>query len=248
MKMSGKYPSVVLVLGAGASHSMGYPVGETLRKDLIAAGKHEDKKIIIANASSLDENQVTHFATTFRDSQCLSIDSFLARRPDLVNIGKCAIAVVLLDLEKEALLHSCSDEDTWYQYFFNQIAAEEWEKLDFSDYAVISFNYDRSLEHYLVRAMANSFDRSPEECSEKLQLSLRILHIYGTLGPCFPSEPDYFEYGSPVTPKKVKLAASRLRVIPEGRDEDEVLVEAQLLLENADSIAFLVLCHSPNLG
>jgi hypothetical protein len=168
----------------------------------------------------------------------LSIDAFLARRPDMVDIGKRLIAAVLLAQEQPELLHSCSHEDKWYQYFFNRIATEDWDSLDFSNFGVITFNYDRSLEHYLANALSASYDRPRELCEQKLS-SLTIIHVYGLLGPASSAEDKYFPYGNSATPANIQIASERLRVIPEGRDEDETLIAARNLLINANHLAFL---------
>jgi hypothetical protein len=231
-------PSVVLVLGAGASISMGYPIGSALRTALTPTSIERIAQAVIESGSGIDRHDVEAFSRTFRDSQMLSIDSFLARRPDMVDIGKRAIAAVLLTQEQAELLHSCQHDDKWYQYFFNHIATEDWNSLDFSNFAVITFNYDRSLEHYLVSALSASYNRPRELCEQKIA-SLRIVHVYGSLGPTSPKEPGYFPYGNAATSANIQIAAERLRVIPEGRDEDETLSAARLLLSNADHIAFL---------
>lgn len=232
------HPSVVLVLGAGASLSMGYPVGSALRTALMPSSIDRYVQPIVDSRNGIHRHDVETFATTFRDSQMLSIDAFLARRPDMVDIGKRSIAAVLLTQEQAELLHSCNHEDKWYQYFFNHIATEDWNSLDFNNFAVITFNYDRSLEHYLVNALSASYNRPRELCEQKLA-SLRIIHVYGLLGPTSPTETGYFPYGNSVTPENIQVAAERLRVIPEGRDEDETLTVARNLLSNADHLAFL---------
>ena len=231
-------PSVVLVLGAGASLSMGYPVGSALRTALMPSSMDRYVQAVVDSRNGIHRHDVEAFATTFRDSQMLSIDAFLARRPDMVDIGKRSIAAVLLMQEQAELLHSCNHEDKWYQYFFNHIATEDWASLDFSNFGVITFNYDRSLEHYLVNALSASYNRPRELCEQKLA-SLKIIHVYGLLGPTSPTEAAYFPYGNSATPENIQIAAERLRVIPEGRDEDETLTAARSLLTSADHLAFL---------
>ena len=231
-------PSVVLVLGTGASLSMGYPSGSALRQALLPSSIEKLTQAIVDSSTGIHREDVEAFATTFRDSQMISIDAFLARCPDMVDIGKRAIAAVLLTKEQSELLHSCDQDDLWYQYFFNHISTEDWNSLDFSNFGVITFNYDRSLEHYLRNALSASYNKPLELCEEKLR-SLKIVHVYGVLGSTSPSEPSYFPYGNSATPENIQSAAERLRVIPEGRDEDETLTAARSLLINANNIAFL---------
>ena len=234
-------PSVVLVLGAGASLSMGYPVGSALRTALMPGSIDRYIQLVVESRYNLSPSHVKAFAKSFRDSQMLSIDSFLARRPDMVDIGKRSIAAVLLMEENAELLHSCNHEDKWYQYFFNHIATEDWNGLDFSNFGVITFNYDRSLEHYLVNALSESYNKDRKLCEQKLA-SLEIIHVYGLLGPTGSTETGYFPYGpygTSATSENIQVAAERLRVIPEGRDDDDTLTAARFLLANANHIAFL---------
>lgn len=229
---------VVLVLGAGASVAMGYPVGSGLRSKIIEHSSSKYLNVIARADPGIDRDQIALFSQAFRDSQMVSIDAFLARRPEFVNIGKLAIAAVLLDHEDPATLHTCPHDDNWYQYFFNRIAAQSWDGLKLDHYAIVTFNYDRSLEHYLLGAMTASYNRSLDECYQKIR-ELKILHVYGTLGSCDPSAAEYFAYGRGVSRESVAIAASMLRVIPEGRKDDETLAEARRLLLETDHIAFL---------
>jgi hypothetical protein len=230
-------PSTVLVIGAGASVAMGYPSGEQLRAEIIesTAAKYAPK--IIASNRSIEPHYLVEFTEAFRNSQMNSIDAFLARRPEYSDVGKRAIAAVLLDCEKAETLHSCSHSDKWYQYLFNQFSEPIWENLSFADRAIVSFNYDRSLEHYLIRAMAASYNRTEAECFRKL--GDLITHVYGDLGSCDPTASDYFAYGYGAQSLPIQVASSRIRVIPEGRTEDETISKARRILSESDRIVFL---------
>ena len=184
------------------------------------------------------KGELADFLTAFMYSQMMSIDAFLARRPEYINIGKRAIAAVLLRCEHFSKLFTPEHPDHWYQYLFNEIAVESWEALDFSKLQIISFNYDRSLEHYLLTALRNAYGRSTEEVLAKLT-SLSILHIYGTLGATLPNSKGYVTYGKGANRECVSSAAETLRVIPEGRSDDVILRLAREQLKKAKRIAFL---------
>lgn len=232
--MAGK---TVLVLGAGSSIAMGYPIGDELRKLIISAEQRKFLKLIICNENN-DERLLIQFVDQFNRSQMNSIDAFLARRPEFSDVGKRTIAAILLNKEDKGLLHSSPHPDNWYRYLFNSITSHIWDDLDFTNISILTFNYDRSLEHYLAFAMMASYGKTFEECCNKLK-DLRIIHIYGSLGPCLPTDQNYFPYGDKPTSQTVTIAASALKVIPEGRDNDQLLVNARDMLVTAHKIAFL---------
>lgn len=227
-----------LVLGAGASFSMGYPVGAGLRQQLLqlADGNRQTSSI---NAGLYDPpGMLQKFVREFRESQLDSIDNFLARRTEFADIGKRAIAAVLLACENRDQLFSDESDDHWYRYLFNKLAADSWDELNFSKLSIVTFNYDRSFEHYLLWALMSSYGRSQEDVIDKLR-QLQVIHIYGTLGAIWPNHTAYMPYGSDVTREKVTAAANTLRIIPEGRADDTTLQAAKALLYNADTIIFL---------
>ena len=236
--MSSKPKNITLVLGAGASHSMGYPVGSALRSKVLEIGSTERQSFAITAGLYQDPGSLTHFVESFLRSQMFSIDAFLARRPEFSEIGKQVIAALLLEVEDEKRLRSVESRDHWYRYFYNKFAAESWEHLDFSSICIATFNYDRSLEKFLHDAIKDSYGKSDAQASEKLD-SLSIVHIYGSLGSPIPGKEDHLVYGGPVTAAKVKVAANSLKVIPEGRDNDAALTRAREMLQSADRIAFM---------
>jgi hypothetical protein len=224
-----------LVLGAGASAAFYYPIGSGLRKSLI--GLHT-RGVSFAAGFKPDLADLHEFARTFEGSQMVSIDAFLARRPEFSEVGKRAIAASLLGIEDHALLFNTKHVDNWYQHLFQEIAADRWGNLDFRNLSIVTFNYDRSLENYLLGALMHSYGKSSDEVVEKLG-ELRVMHIYGTLGGALPGSPNYIPYGSPVTPENVSIAAAAIKVIPEGRADDDQLRAAQNALYCAEAICFL---------
>lgn len=227
----------VLLLGAGASRAMGYPIGIELRNSIIkgATGEYCDLIWQSLNGSKAD---VLNFVEAFGRSQMYSIDAFLAKRPEFSEIGKAAIAAILLSKENRDLLHTNDHPDNWYAYLFNIMAANSWEDLDFSWLTIITFNYDRSFESYFLSAMQSAYGKKIDECWMKFS-SIKIIHIYGVLGECNPSTESYRVYGSEVGHLDIKKALNSLKVIPEGRQDDQVLTEARTELKSAERLGFL---------
>lgn len=236
--MSSRPQKITLLLGAGASHSMGYPVGEGLRRKILDLGIVDRQPFAIPAGLYQEEGLLNRLLDSFRRSQMASIDAFLARRPEFSEIGKRAIAAILLEIEDENKLINAENRDHWYRYFFNKFASESWEHLSFANISVVTFNYDRSFEKFLHVAIKESYGKNDAEAAEKLK-TLKVVHVYGSLGSPVPGDKDYLPYGGAVTAQKVKIAADSLRVIPEGRDDDDALTAARAMLIEADRIAFM---------
>ena len=109
--------NTTLVLGAGASIAMGYPTGGELRLELLKLTNVDKRQFSIESGLyAAGEEHLQGFIDAFRRSQMYSIDAFLARRPEFTDIGKRAIAAVLLEREAACSLDRWNHEDGWYQY------------------------------------------------------------------------------------------------------------------------------------
>lgn len=230
----------VLILGAGASMPYGFPSGAMLRQKILsideATANHAG---LIAEDYCDPTNSLSDFKEAFRLSQKTSIDSFLGTRTEFTEIGKKCIAIALLQCEiEEVLFNDAENEDHWYQYLVNEITNNEWEALDFSDLAIVTFNYDRSLQYFLYTTLQYTYGKSGDEVVEKLR-KLRIVNVYGSLCDKYPGERGWIKYGGEVNWRTVQSAASSLIVIPEGRTQSDSLIQARTLIKGAKKIAFL---------
>lgn len=233
--------SKVLVLGAGASLAYGYPLGKGLRSGILEIGESEAEDLGIRSTwdARTGRSDFSIFKDAFRNSQMYSIDAFLGRRKEFSDIGKKCIAHILLKSEKHLrLLSEHDDKDHWYQYLLNYFTRKDWDDLNFEDISVVTFNYDRSLEHYLHFTLQSAYDKSPDEVTEKLRM-LRIVHVYGSLCKSLPGERHYLSYDGKSNARKIVSASAGLVVIPEGRNDSQTLVTARQWLNDANSICFL---------
>jgi len=174
--------STVFVLGAGASVPYGFPTGKELVRKILELGgysghsRHDGKSNIL---KVTDEPSFQSFCRAFAESGRNSIDTFLEQREDLREIGKYAIASVILAYETNtsAFPRDLPNND-WYRHFFEYIAPD-LDSFNAQDIKVITFNYDRSFEHFLHTALCRSFNIAE---ARKHVEKLSIVHVHGKLG------------------------------------------------------------------
>lgn len=232
----------VLILGAGASMPFGFPSGAELVN-------HICSKLIGHVRSSindaflelgLDHGIFDKFVKALYYSGRTSIDAFLQHNPDYMAVGKLAIAAALTPFEGTHGLFR--RKDNWYltllQHLNANIGAFGENKL-----SVITYNYDRSLEWFLLTALKNSYPGTTyEQCYAQMN-GIRIIHLHGCLGQIPPAESavgdDCRRYASGTGWKDILTASQGIRVIHEDISADPVFAEAKELLRKAEVIAFL---------
>jgi hypothetical protein len=233
----------VLVLGAGASIPYGFPSGAQLRKEICKLAANPapiQTGMAVLSLGGVDVGELQIFGEAFAKSNIVSIDAFLAKRPELARIGKLVIAAILCDREKPDRLFSDENDDHWYQLLWNAIHPDTQAAPDVlrNNLRVISFNYDRSLEFFLHQAIKHSWGLSDDEAM-KLVNKLWFLHVYGSLGKFEATpQPGHRTYGQHLDADGLKAAAESIQVIPEARD-DKAFQMARTWLDWAERIWFL---------
>lgn len=237
-----------LILGAGASAPFGFPTGDKLTQQVLNLTKLNDssgRPYGMQHFAPLDlqEGEILRFHNELLRSGKQSVDAFLEHRSEFVRIGKAAIAAVLIGYENEDALLQPNDKN-WYKYLFNQLNTK-FDDFDQNKLSVLTFNYDRSLEHYLFTALLNSYGKPVEKCAEKMK-SIPIVHLHGDLG-----ELPYFETDSmrPYTPKvseyTMRVATKRIKIIHEGFDNAPQFEIAKKILSQSEVICFLGFGYHP---
>ena len=232
----------VLVLGAGASYPYGLPLGSGLKRTIrkfLSGGCTPAATEAIRRV--YNEADVRDFCVTFEESGQESIDNFLARRTEFMDLGKLVIAAIIKDAEDRWKLfdRNTEDDDHWYEYLWNRLSGGSWEDLRNNQLSIITFNYDRSLETYLGIAMQNTYGKADVECAEMLKNTIPIVHVYGTVTGTYGASRGNNNKSDFLTPDALKESATSLTVIPEGRDDSPELHQARQMLSDADRIAFL---------
>jgi hypothetical protein len=242
-----KIPTV-LILGAGASMPYGYPSGKQL-KDIICSMLPDPESDLSKKLRELGHEpvDVAEFEKALFYSGKNSVDAFLEYRMEFVEIGKAAMAYVLMSYENPRILFEKHD---WYEHFYSALSTS-FEEFDQNRVSIITFNYDRSVEHYLFTVLKNSYGKSDHDCASKLK-NIPIVHVHGQLG-FFPWQ-DYIQIPYPFRSNQfsrsygfsdkigdLRVAASCIRIIHEDEDVegDPQFKKARSLLEQAGHIHFL---------
>lgn len=233
-----------LVLGAGASKPYGFPTGRELRAELCSPSKLQGLN------DKFSDKDIQVFCDAFQKSQMPSIDAFLGRRgdspvwcagsPTFSELGKAAIAYRLMQREVANQLFQ-ERADHWYQYLWSKIS-DSLDSFPSNKLRIITFNYDRSLEAYLLTALQHAFG-VPKPQAASLLCHIPILHVYGQLGS-LPELNRSTQGTRPydaddMTPLAIAVAASGIRVIDEHRDDDEIFAKAYEYLSTSNRICFI---------
>jgi len=232
----------VFILGAGASVGFGYPSGKSLVEIIIKNfdQNNDNNAISIIEGLGFSLEEILSFRDELQYSAAPSIDSFLEpRKEEERYLGKLAIANALIPCENIDPLFS---PGSWYSLFFNMLNSK-FEVFEKNRVSFITFNYDRSLEQFLMTTLKKRYQKSEQECTLKLK-KIPIIHFYGKLGllPWEKSNSDEYtrEYNPEITPPNLRKSSKSLKIIHEKVNLDDVEIkEARRMLRTAKKIYFL---------
>lgn len=200
----------VLILGAGASAHLGYPLGAQLVASLCQLRNTGELKEL---PQDWTEDEAKLFLTRLSRSGHYSIDAFLETVPEQSNLGKFLISRELKKRENVDLLFS-PHPSGWYQYLFNKLLdngdAAGFER---SHLNIVTFNYDRSLEAYLHEALMARFSM-PSVDAQSLVSQIGIVHVHGVLGR-YPDVP----YSAETNLTELVEISKQIRIIHEVADQ-----------------------------
>ncbi len=234
----------LFILGAGASVPYGYPTGKALRLKII-----QDTEMLIRKYfSHIYEDQkqsILTFIKAFKYSSDFMIDYFLATREEFKDLGKLAIFLNILNAEenhRDKFRENSNDkDDDWLSYIFNRVYQNALKKEDYkllgqNKINFVTFNYDRTLEHFFLESMVNKFGISNEEALKEFN-QIEVHHVFGRL-PELQSENGFFYYGSPqLTTVRNLYKAGNIKTLHERDNiEKEIIFD---LIREAKRIFFL---------
>jgi hypothetical protein len=256
----------VFVLGAGASHEVGLPIGSELKLRIgkkltftVEFGmdlKGADQVFFSCLRRDTGPNINAYLAACRSINQGIelgeSIDDFIdTHRHDkfVAECGKLAIARTILEAERSCSLFYerkhiddtipfAGLKNTWYTGFFQLLISgvirSNVEKL-FTNVTIISFNYDRCLEHFLAHAVAAHYQMQAAEASALVQ-KLTIHRPYGSVGTYFGSSP--VEFGLKGMPPLHQITKT-IRTYTEQVESEKELAAIRDAIREAATVVFL---------
>ncbi len=237
----------VLILGAGASQPYGFPLGRQLLNKICQRlgpqhHKNAHHKVLIDLGHSPIE--IEEFWNELRHSDWGSVDEFLEKNPVHIKIGKLAIALALIPHENEELLFPpYATTGHWYKQLADALDIQS-ETVRDNKLAVLTFNYDRSLEEYLRTVIETRLHCSVSEAAGILQ-SIPIIHLYGDLGKLEGTTQVAQKYSPNLETARVEAAAESMKIIHESKGTTPEFDQGVELLEEAERIYFLGFSYHP---
>ena len=252
----------VFILGAGAHMPYGMLSGEDLTKKIIQllptprdlrAYSHSVHPFVKTYYSTFGtgvgtriDKPLVDFQHKLNHSLHSSIDSFLRTYANTISfpeIGKLAVAMILSPLE---LQRSWGKDDLpkgdWLTYLFEAMYKDCHASInDFisnnKNVSFVTFNYDRTLEHFMTIKLANTYDTSREEAWNRVKAWNNIIHVYGSLGAFGVQDLD--QAFDPKDPTAYKRSVSSIRLMYEDRQEEQTIAAAKASIEQAHTVIFL---------
>lgn len=225
----------VLILGAGASAPFGFPTGIELSRQLVAELRpgHAAFKSLQDCCEFLDE-QIAEFRDAFLYSGKNSIDAFLEHRTEFLTIGKTATAALLINYERAGKLFDF--DNSWLRYLYNRLNTS-FEEFDQHQLSIVTFNYDRTVEHFFFTSLKNSYGRPDEECKDALS-NIPFIHLHGSLGDLPWQGKNGRDFSPHIDRDTLSVATQGIKIIHEkiddGRDKD--FERAKSLMSNSKQI------------
>lgn len=239
----------VLILGAGASMPYKFPSGRGLL-DLICKhleGNRNSGFWRDLRECRIDDATIERFRDDLYLSQKQSVDAFLEHRPELMKVGKLAIARALIPFEQSHSLMAISrhppknaQTSPWYHYLFSHLACKP-EDFRGNKLIILTYNYDRSIEEFLFRATKHSYDLADAEI-KALLAPIRVIHLHGQLGvhPCYADDAGSARsYDVSLRPETLKKCATQIQILHEEITGSTAYPQALGALRQAKRVCFL---------
>jgi hypothetical protein len=255
MKKSIKH---TLIIGAGGSYPYGFPLGERLLENIKRNFSSHARDYVenVLNSSNPDMNinftSANDFSKQIASITGLSIDKYLNLNTELIEIGKHAIATEILFNERNwKNPQDIQIGDDWYKYLFAKMLSGLDSVNDIvnkfgHNISIITFNYDRSLEHFLYSNLYEILKlKLGKDDISNIIASIPIIHVYGKTGylgwesniqeqlviPFGSNEKHIIHQG--------KEISQMIEIIYEQRKDKPEIEKAKDIIDKSDRVLFL---------
>jgi hypothetical protein len=233
----------VFVLGAGSMVDYQFPTGWELVQKVIEACTGNPMARLLMDHGGFTDRQLEHFVKALDGSAQNSIDAFLeARGDEFLAIGVAAMSMVLIRCEISANLYrERNPYASWLRNLWMHMGAPFLaEAASGNAVSFVTFNYDRSLEFFLCRALAETYAKTEEEAGAILN-DIPIVHLHGRLGYLpWQREGETRPYDTTVDRNALRACANNVKVVNRNTLVNaEEFARARKLLSEAERIHFL---------
>lgn len=216
-----------LLLGAGASKHLSFPLGDELRKKMLLEllgqkGKEHDKLSEDFRRSGED---LAGFYDKLAYGNWTSPDAFLEHHREFIQTGKYLICRCLLEYEQP---WGVTQNGGWYDRLVSSLHVDDPAKLKDNKLSIVTFNYDRSIDFRLHKYIEHHFGMPAGEALQILTDSIPIVHVHGTLG-----EYPKWDYGDK---SSVWERGQEIKIISEIEEGTPEFQRASELLNGADRV------------
>jgi hypothetical protein len=224
----------VFLLGAGASVPFDFPTGIQLVSRVLESLQNNDFR----DKCGFEPETILRFSNALFRSGKNSVDAFLEHQPDLIGVGKSAIAFSLMNFEQEDALIRPRDAN-WLRYLYDRMNGP-FETFGNNPVAFITFNYDRTVEYFFHTVLMNTYNKTAAECANQL-VNIPIIHLHGHLGllpwqaEAAGGHANSRQFEPNITPKSLRIASEGIKIIHEklDSDRDRDFERAKRILANA---------------
>ena len=134
-------------------------------------------------------------------------------------------------------------EETWFNMFWQRISENcqaEGLRERLSSIALIVFNYDRCIEHFLYHSIQNYYELHADDAASLVN-STEIFHPYGTVGSLpWAAGSAKMEFGAEPNAQDLVRLAEQIKTFTEGTNpEASDIVEIRDQVAEADTLVFL---------
>ncbi len=234
--------NTVLILGAGASHPHGYPLGSGLKADIVQSigeaqrpeaggglGRTPLNEFLWRRG--FENREILQFRMDLKDSPIGSVDVFLERRKgEFLELGKHAIAWQIIQSRGNEIL-SGTEKGRWYDYLWT-LLDNDFEQIGQNNVTFVTYNYDLSLERWFLQSLQATYGKTRKEAEDKLA-EIRIIHVHGHV------KSGNREPGEGEDDSVISESAEQIKIIHELDDGDKEYVAARKALVEAKHIHLL---------
>lgn len=229
----------VLILGAGASLPYGYPNGSDLVTAILQNISGKTHNDLLHDGLHFDRTHLDTFYHQLSTSAITTIDEFLLHHPEHRDLGRLLIALCLIPQETPSLLwqDTGTPNANWYKHcLFPAIKTDSLSDFHNNQLSIITYNYDRSLEQFLLQSLTSTYIIEGDDTPVQVQLNqIPIIHLHGHLNSL--SERPYGT--ARLDAAILQQAASKIEIIHEVDHNNDRFNQARQLLDHAQRIYFI---------